>query len=501
MLQMRHIIQILISTIILTMVGCRKSASDNNFPPNNFETADTLVPPAPGAGMDELNNYAIAQWQKGNYQEALTYLSIVYKQAKDKRDEAQMANTLNSLGLVHWRLEDNKSAMECYVEAAQLAKKQNLTRLLGLTHTNRSLILKEKNFYISALEHSKQAIDIFQEDGTSRDLAIAYNNHGQIFKNQSLMDSARFYYEKALSIYDTIDYKDGMAATYYNLADVFTSEKMEQQAIQAAEKSLELGIESESKVRISEGYLKLSETYEHFSNADSALKYHKKYSQHQIQLLMSNQSDKLAEYQANLGHEVKLLRIQNLENEKTIVRNQMLIVIGGILILVLIASFLIYRRISAIRLKKKRLEFELENSNRILQIKKKELKNYIVDLTQKNQLIAQLQQELHNENSNYESQVAELINQKILTDEDWEKFKSKFQTIYPNFFSKIKLLKSGITEAEIRFLVLLRLKLTPKEMANTLGISPQSVRVTKLRLKKKLQQENYDSVEDFLAEL
>ncbi len=217
--------------------------------------------------------------------------------------------------------------------------------------------------------------------------------------------------------------------------------------------------------------------------------------------MIANQSEKLIEEQAKLGNEVKLLRIENLEKEKTIVRNKMLMIISGILIIVLIASLLIYRRISTIRINKKRLEFELENSNRILQIKKKELKNYIVDLTQKNQLISQLQNELNNENSQQESQVAQLLNQKILTDEDWEKFKSKFQTIYPNFLPKIKLLKSVITEAEIRFLVLLRLKLSAKEMANTLGISPQSVRVTKMRLKKKLQEESFDSVEDFLAEL
>lgn len=500
---MSHIIQILVLIIILllTSISCNSSHPETERKNVDVEEIDSISPPNKNADSEELNNYAISQWEKGNYQEALTYLSIVYNQVKEKGDEVEMANTLNNLGLVHWRLEDNKSAMECYVEAAQLAKKQNLQRLLGLTHTNRALILKEKNIYISALEHSKQAIDIFKKTKTPRDLAIAYNNHGQIFKNQSLMDSARFYYEKALDIYDTIDYKDGMAATYYNLSDVYTFKKMEPEAIKAAEKSLELGMESQSKVRISEGYLKLSETYEQFANADSALKYHKKYSQHQIQMLMTNQSDKLAEHQANLGHEVKLLRIQNLENEKTIVRNRMLLIIGGILIIVLIASLFIYRRISTIRIKKKRLEFELENSNRILQIKKKELKNYIVDLTHKNQLIAQLQNELQNESSNQENQVAQLLNQKILTDEDWEKFKSKFQTIYPNFLPKIKLLKSVITEAEIRFLVLLRLKLSAKEMANTLGISPQSVRVTKMRLKKKLQEEDYDSVEDFLAEL
>src|SRR5690606_14582080 len=108
---------------------------------------------------------------------------------------------------------------------------------------------------------------------------------------------------------------------------------------------------------------------------------------------------------------------------------------------------------------------------------------------------------ISSESDKNEIQVAQLLNQKILTDEDWEKFKTKFSAIYPEFLAKFKLMKTSFTEAEIRLMVLLRLKLSGKEMAATLGISPQSVRVTKMRLKKKLQEENYDSVEDFLAEL
>src|SRR5690606_11677296 len=173
----------------------------------------------------------------------------------------------------------------------------------------------------------------------------------------------------------------------------------------------------------------------------------------------------------------------------------------SILILLLFVSLLVYRRVSRIKMKKKELALELENSQKILQVKKKELKSYILDLSQKNQLIHELQQKLADESDKNEIKVAQLLNQKILTDEDWEKFKEKFSGIYPEFLPRLKLLKTSLTEAEIRLLVLLRLKLSGKEMASTLGISPQSVRVTKMRLKKKLQEENYKSVEDFLAEL
>jgi len=46
---------------------------------------------------------------------------------------------------------------------------------------------------------------------------------------------------------------------------------------------------------------------------------------------------------------------------------------------------------------------------------------------------------------------------------------------------------------------LFRLELSGKEMAKILGISPQSVRVCKMRLKKKLQKQGFNAVEDFLS--
>jgi DNA-binding CsgD family transcriptional regulator len=92
----------------------------------------------------------------------------------------------------------------------------------------------------------------------------------------------------------------------------------------------------------------------------------------------------------------------------------------------------------------------------------------------------------------------QLLEQKILTDEDWVVFKEKFKNIYPMFFTRIKQAKILLSEAEIRIIMLLCLNLTGKEMAATLGISDQSARVGKLRLKKKLQTEGYASIGEFI---
>jgi hypothetical protein len=154
--------------------------------------------------------------------------------------------------------------------------------------------------------------------------------------------------------------------------------------------------------------------------------------------------------------------------------------------------------------KKQQLELELYNSQQIISVKERELKTYIIDLYKKNTLITQLQEKqlaALPANSEDSIEVAQLLKQKILTDEDWEIFKTRFNSIYTGFFRKIKESDVPVSEAEIRILVLMRLKLNSKDMANILGISPQSVRVCKMRLKKKLLLKDFMSVEDFLKYL
>lgn len=441
------------------------------------------------------------QWIMGNYQEALRYFTEAYKKVKQSGDKQAMATLLNNLGLVHWRLADNEAAMECYNESAQLAEEMGLKRLLGLTHTNRALILKEQRFFKEAFEHNNKAIELFLELNEPRDLAIAYNNQGQIYRFSDQFDSALKYYELSLKVCQKIGYKEGMATAWQNISTVYAKKKNAEKAFEAARKCLALSLQLNSKVRISEGYLELSRNHEWFARPDSALYYYKKHYEVEKEIMDANQSERLSQYQAGLGMEVKNLRIKNLQNEKEIANNRLWLIAFSILAVLLIFAFFIYRYLSKMRFKKRQLELELYNTQQIIDIKEQELKTYIIDLSKKNAIINSLQEEKLPEPEPVgatEDEIAELLEQKILTDEDWAQFQSRFKAIYPGFFVRIKDSHIPLTEAETRILVLMRLELSGKDMANILGISPQSVRVCKMRLKKKLPTDKYETVEDFL---
>lgn len=492
MKQVRNISNLILMLLLplLFLVAC----SENNATNKDLKTKNVLNK------TDLLTNLGNEQWRMGNYQEALRYFTQAYSNVKSNGNERQMATLLNNLGLVHWRLENNTAAMECYHESAQIAEKLDMQRLLGLTCTNRSLIFKEQRKFAEAFEYNEKAISIFIALDEPKDLAIAYNNQGQIYRYSNRPEQALTYYNLSLKECQKISYTEGMATAYQNLSTIYTLKASPENAYTYAHKSLAISLKLNSKVRISEAYRELSKIHDRFSQPDSALYYFKKYYEREKELMDANQSELLSNYQAKMGVEVKNLRIQNLQNERKIANNRLWFIVFGILIALLTAGFILYRYFSKMRFKKTQLEAELNSSLKIIEVKEQELKTYIIDLTKKNSLINNLQADSCATiiRETQDEDVAQLLGQKILTDEDWLTFKLRFGSIYPQFFTRISDSPIIITEAEVRVLVLMRLNLKSKDMANILGISPQSVRVCKMRLKKKLLKQDYDTVEDFL---
>lgn len=488
-------------SVLLPVLGCK----NGNEPLNdgNYQINTELEYPRPDDNADfpTLHKYAAIQLEKGNYEDALHFSTMTYERAKDSGDQELIAKLLNNIGLSHWRLGDNRNALESFEESGRIAKDLKMDLLLALSYINSALVLKDEEAYKSAKELNLKAIKILNKIHASRDLAITYNNHGKIFKIQSEMDSAKYYFEKAIEIYDTIDYKDGKSATYGNLADVYAFFGQQSQAIHYARISLDLAESSGSAIRISEGFKGLSDIFYRFSEIDSAFLYYHKYADFQQQQYEKNSTDKLMEYRTRLGYELQELKIENLEKNKKLSQNRLWMISGGILIFSLILILFAYKRYVQINLTKRQLQKDLEHSEGILFIKQKELRTYIVHLSEKSSQIKLLQEKIKEISNINETKIEELVNSKILTDDNWIKFKSKFCSVYPKFMNKIDKCGTDLTEAEIRYVMLNHLHLSPREMSAVLGISGGSVHKCKTRLKKKLQIAGYDSVKEFMKQL
>lgn len=147
---------------------------------------------------------------------------------------------------------------------------------------------------------------------------------------------------------------------------------------------------------------------------------------------------------------------------------------------------------------------ELATQNKaLIESKKQQLQLYSKNMLEKSNLINKLSEEIESlkQKSSDEEQVknfSRVLNSTILTDEDWERFKKTFQEVYPNFFATLRFKFPEITASELRLSALIKMNLSLKEAASTLGISAESVKKSRYRLKKKIALREDESLEEFI---
>lgn len=148
----------------------------------------------------------------------------------------------------------------------------------------------------------------------------------------------------------------------------------------------------------------------------------------------------------------------------------------------------------------KKLQHKQEQALKDLQLKEKEnelliaqtqLLDFTHHIAEKNELIKQLE-----EQSGNNKVLEELEQSVILTGKDWGRFRELFEKVNPGYLQRLTEKIPGITPAEIRLMALAKLNFSNKEMAAALGVSPQAIRVTWHRLRKKSNLPDEGTIEE-----
>jgi hypothetical protein len=257
-------------------------------------------------------------------------------------------------------------------------------------------------------------------------------------------------------------------------------------------------------------YYTTTQIFREMGNYDSAFYYNNLWSRINDSLEKVVATSSLAISKAKLNDEISRYNIQNLNKEK---RSQLLlrnILIASIVVLSLIVVLAVNRQRLKEKLKTEKAEQEnlrMEQEKLMMQQEaasaKDQLKMFTQNIIEKTNLIEKLESQLKGKEVTSEQHtiISELSHQTILTEEDWSKFKSLFEKIYPGFFINLKEKFPDITLAEQRMAALTRLQLTPKQMASMLGISVDSVHKTRQRLRQRLRIDPENSLEEIMINI
>ena len=147
-----------------------------------------------------------------------------------------------------------------------------------------------------------------------------------------------------------------------------------------------------------------------------------------------------------------------------------------------------------IRLKNEKLEAEVL-------FKAKELAVSAMAITQKNNVLLTLKQELQKEDSAKNiKHIVKLINKNLSSEKEWEVFEANFDLIHDRFFRNLKERSAQLTPRDLKLCAYLRLNLTTKEIAQLTGNSVRGVEVARLRLRRKLQLDPRQNLNEFMLE-
>ncbi|NDV17248.1 PAS domain S-box protein [Muricauda sp. TY007] len=94
--------------------------------------------------------------------------------------------------------------------------------------------------------------------------------------------------------------------------------------------------------------------------------------------------------------------------------------------------------------------------------------------------------------------VLSYIQETLNLDEDWEDFLVHFKKIHPDFYEKIINSYPDLSKKDIKHLAFIKLGMTSSEVAKTMIIKKESLRVLRSRLKKKLKLQPSESLTTFI---
>ncbi|WKV11185.1 triple tyrosine motif-containing protein [Marivirga harenae] len=141
-----------------------------------------------------------------------------------------------------------------------------------------------------------------------------------------------------------------------------------------------------------------------------------------------------------------------------------------------------------------------------IKLKNKELATSTMHLINKNSFINSIKSNLNtiskrskNQEVKHEiSRVVHNIDKNISADDDWEHFSIHFDQVHGDFIKRWKNDYPNLSPQEIKLSAYLRMNLSTKEIAHLLNISVRGVEIARYRLRKKLELERADNLQEFI---
>jgi tetratricopeptide (TPR) repeat protein len=456
------------------------------------------------------------------YSEAMVQLNRAYGYMDNGIPDSLRLYHTTSMARIYIGMENYKKAEVLLSEVFWNSSLDDATPGLELVYSLKGVCAEKEGDYLGALEYQEKSLELYQRQNDTLGESLVHEHIGSIYEDLGQYNLAFAHFEKAFG-YLKVGSNSQTVNLLNNMGDIRRKEGHYQEALAYTKQALgqaevlgDIHQQESAHKDLSKVYAAMGEfqkAYEHLSEAN----FFKEQSMIAQNTSQMNVLQTLYETDKKES-EIQLLREQNDINQA----NQRMLGIsaGALFGLFLMAIILTGRKKRAekkiLELREKTLTDELERKSkeiekldREIKLKTAALTRYSLNLSHKNKLLLDLSRSLEQiasrkemDHSGILRSMVQEIDHSLNQDTEWDEFMNIFKEIHPEFTKKLNALASeSLSPAEMRLGMLLRMNLSSKEIASILRVTPDSVRVARYRLRKKLPISHKKELVNFMVEL
>lgn len=464
----------------------------------------------------------VSYWAQGTPKLALEILVEARSIYEKIGDDVGRANCFLNIGMVYADIDEFAKARELYEKAIEMFTALDMKDRIATTYTKMADIFLVQDGLYDAKRFLDNALAIHSENRFTYGMSEVHNRLGRLFMEQGELEQAEYHIRQSTILGKEVGDEDGKIS---NLI-LFGQLLRRQNEFEASEIHLKLALAGADKKNLKKyklnalRELKLLKKQE--GELEESLEYYDRYIALKDSIYSTDKSKQIAalEFENELTEKDRQLEHLN-QMKRTDARIKWILGIG-IFIISLLSFFLIRSMnlknkkqqellaskedLNATALENQRLkQIELENQ---LHFKNKELASYALNFVQKNELLENLHSQLKEakdappkNQAKYLDQIERTIRQHKSQEKDWEDFKIHFEQVHSNFLTSLKEKFPELSSNDLKVAALARLNLNIKETSNILGISPESAKTARYRLRKKLKMAQEDDLFSFLSQM
>ncbi|QDK82579.1 tetratricopeptide repeat protein [Spirosoma sp. KCTC 42546] len=463
---------------------------------------------------DCLQQIGLLLYHQGSYVQAIDYLLRAQKIFLNANDAARLARNHNELGTVYYYNEQVDRALNQFNEALAFYRQPTNAEGLAQTYANIGHIYEKRQDPKQAYRYQKLALANSRAAKDVNSLTKIYENLGSIFEDEAQYDSAHYYYQSALTLAQQTHDEIGQIEIINNLGDVFRKTGRYEEGLKRSREAMQRSQQKGELYQLSAALRDIAKTYRLLNQPDSAYAYLERSRDLVDAIYAADNTRQITLLQTLYDVERKDSEIAQLNAQKRI---DFIIILAASVVLVLIGilgAVIISRQRLKIRneqalnqqnqqifqtqnelmqVELKNQQLEEENLKGQLELKSKELTTHTLQIIQKNQVLEEIKNDLtailKDDKRDQKKQIRQLVDKITLNfsqDKYWADFRTIFDQVHPYFFTQLTQQFPDLTATDLRLIALLKMNISSADVATLLGISSDSLRVSRYRLRKKI---------------